>query len=150
MGEIIGIVQNYVLVCAFISWAIAQTIKCITDVVKNKKFDFNILVSSGGMPSSHSSTVCAVAAAAARSCGTRTVEFALAFVLAFIVMYDAAGVRRAAGEQAKLLNRITADISNGDTRYLDKNLKELIGHSPLQVVAGAVLGVIIPFLIPVF
>ena len=70
--------------------------------------------------------------------------------MAFIVMYDAAGVRRAAGEQAKVLNKIVHDISTGESRYLDKNLKELIGHTPLQVLAGAVLGILIGALIPVF
>ena len=107
-------------------------------------------MSSGGMPSSHSSTVCALVVASARVCGTNSVEFALAFILAFIVMYDAAGVRRAAGEQAKVLNRIAKELSEGDTRYLDKNLKELIGHTPLQVFMGALLGVVIPLIIPVF
>ena len=82
--------------------------------------------------------------------GTHSVTFALAFVMAFIVMYDAAGVRRAAGEQAKVLNKIVHDISTGESRYLDKNLKELIGHTPLQVLAGAVLGILIGALIPVF
>lgn len=84
-------------------------------------------MSSGGMPSSHSSTVCSMVVATGKLNGTHSVTFALAFVMAFIVMYDAAGVRRAAGEQAKVLNKIVHDISTGESRYLDKNLKELIG-----------------------
>ncbi len=150
MNYITGLLFNYVLVCAVAGWFTAQFIKCTRYIVKNKRFDFAILMSSGGMPSSHSSTVCAVVVATARVCGTSSAEFALAFILAFIVMYDAAGVRRAAGEQAKVLNRIAQDISEGDTKYLDKDLKEFIGHTPFQVVVGALLGIVIPLLIPVF
>ena len=150
MNYLTGLIANYVLICAVAGWFAAQFIKCTRYIVKNKRFDFAILMSSGGMPSSHSSTVCAVVVATARVCGTSSPEFALAFILAFIVMYDAAGVRRAAGEQAKVLNRIAQDISEGDTKYLDKDLKEFIGHTPFQVVVGALLGIVIPLLIPVF
>ncbi len=145
-----GFFTNYILVCAFIGWFGAQFIKCVRYVVKNRKFSFSVLVSSGGMPSSHSATVCAMVAAAAKLEGTRSTMFAVAFILAFIVMYDAAGVRRAAGEQAKVLNRIVEDIQNGDTKYIDKRLKELIGHTPLQVLMGALFGTVIPIIIPVF
>ena len=107
-------------------------------------------MSSGGMPSSHSATVCSMVVATAKLYGTKSVGFALAFVLAFIVMYDAAGVRRAAGEQAKVLNHIADDLSKGDTRYLEKHLKELIGHTPLQVLIGALFGILIPIFIPTF
>ncbi len=150
MSYIKDFFTNYMLVCAFIGWFGAQVIKCITYIIRNHSFNFAVLMSSGGMPSSHSATVCAMVIASARLYGTKSPYFALAFVLAFIVMYDAAGVRRAAGEQAKVLNRIVDDLSKGDTRYLDKNLKELIGHTPLQVIAGAVFGIIIPFCVPVF
>ena len=150
MDYITGLVTNYVLVCAIVGWFVAQFIKCTRYIVKNKRFDFAILMSSGGMPSSHSSTVCAMVTATARASGTGAPEFALALILAFIVMYDAAGVRRAAGEQAKVLNRIAQDISEGDTKYLDKDLKEFIGHTPFQVVVGGLLGIVIPLLIPVF
>ncbi len=150
MNYIIGLITNYVLVCAVAGWFAAQFIKCTRYIIKNKRFDFAILMSSGGMPSSHSATVCAVVTATAKICGTNSAEFALAFILAFIVMYDAAGVRRAAGEQAKVLNRIAQDISEGETKYLDKDLKEFIGHTPFQVVVGGLLGIVIPLLIPVF
>ena len=150
MDYIKGIFTNYVLICAIIGWFAAQAIKCVRYVVKNKRFDFAVLMSSGGMPSSHSATVSAVVVATAKLCGTGSPEFALAFILAFIVMYDAAGVRRAAGEQAKVLNRIADELSEGDTRYLDKDLKEFIGHTPFQVVVGALLGIAISVIIPVF
>ena len=150
MEYIRGIFTNYIFICAIIGWFLAQAIKCVRYIVRNKRFDFAVLMSSGGMPSSHSATVCAVVAAAAKLCGTGSPEFALAFILAFIVMYDAAGVRRAAGEQAKVLNRIADELSEGDTRYLDKNLKEFIGHTPFQVIVGALLGILIPLVIPAF
>lgn len=150
MDYVIGFFTNYVLVCAFIGWFGAQFIKCVTYVVRHHSFNFAVLMASGGMPSSHSATVSSLVVATARIYGTNSVGFALAFVLAFIVMYDAAGVRRAAGEQAKVLNRIVHDISTGETQYLDKNLKELIGHTPLQVIMGSLLGIVIPLFIPVF
>ena len=150
MEYIKGIFTNYIFICAVVGWFLAQAIKCVRYIVKNGKFDFAVLMSSGGMPSSHSATVCATVTAAAKLCGTASGEFALAFILAFIVMYDAAGVRRAAGEQAKVLNRIADELSEGDTRYLDKDLKEFIGHTPFQVVVGALLGILIAIVIPVF
>lgn len=150
MDYIKGIFTNYILICAVIGWFSAQAIKCVRYIVKNKRFDFAVLMSSGGMPSSHSATVSAVVVATAKLCGAGSPEFALAFILAFIVMYDAAGVRRAAGEQAKVLNRIAEELSEGDTRYLDKDLKEFIGHTPFQVIVGAVLGIVISVVIPVF
>lgn len=150
MTYIIDFFTNYLLVCAFTGWFSAQFIKCVIYIVKYRKFDFALIMSSGGMPSSHSATVCALVMASAKTCGMGSPEFALAFILAFIVMYDAAGVRRAAGEQAKVLNRIARELSDGDTRYLDKNLKELIGHTPLQVTMGALLGFVIPIIIPTF
>lgn len=150
MNQLIGFFTNYVLICALIGWFGAQFIKCAAFVIKNRKFSFAVIMASGGMPSSHSATVCSMVAATGKLGGTNTVQFALAFVLAFIVMYDAAGVRRAAGDQARVLNQIVHDISTGETRYLDKNLKELIGHTPLQVVVGAIFGVLIPLFIPVF
>lgn len=150
MDYITGIFTNYVFICAIVGWFFAQAVKCVLYTLKNRRFDFQVLMSSGGMPSSHSATVCAVVVAVAKVCGTSSAEFALAFILAFIVMYDAAGVRRAAGEQAKVLNRISDELSKGDTRYLDKDLKEFIGHTPVQVVAGALVGIAIAVLIPMF
>lgn len=145
-----GFFTNYILVCAFTGWFGAQFIKCVRYIIRNKRFSFAVIMSSGGMPSSHSATVCAMVAAIAKVEGTGSIMFAISFILAFIVMYDAAGVRRAAGEQARVLNRIVEDIQKGDTKYLDKRLKELIGHTPLQVTMGALFGILIPFVIPVF
>jgi len=145
-----GFFENYVLICALAAWLAAQVIKCVIFVLRHRRFDFQVLVSSGGMPSSHSATVCAMVTAVSRVCDVSSPEFAVAFILAFIVMYDACGVRRAAGEQAKVLNRIVKDVQKGETQYIDKKLKELIGHTPVQVIAGAMLGILIAVLVPMF
>lgn len=143
MRSFFDIFLNYSLVCAGISWVVAQVMKSFIWMIQNRKFSFVSLVASGGMPSSHSATVCALATSIGRLKGFTSPEFATAFILAFIVMYDAAGVRRAAGEQAKILNHIVDDLGRGDTEHMPKRLKELIGHTPLQVFAGAILGIMI-------
>jgi len=143
MNLFFNLLDNYCLIAAFVSWITAQVIKSTIWVIQNRHFSFFSLVSSGGMPSSHSSTVCALATSIGLVCGFDAPIFAIAFILAFIVMYDAAGVRRAAGEQAKILNRMMEDINSGNTELMPKRLKELVGHTPLQVFAGALLGIVI-------
>ncbi len=143
MNEFVLIFKNYPVVSAFIGWISAQIIKTVICIIRTKKFNFYTLIGSGGMPSSHSATVCALATSIGRANGFDSIEFALSFVLAFIVMYDAAGVRRSAGEQAKILNKIVEDLQVGKTEQMPKRLKELVGHTPVQVFAGAVLGVMI-------
>lgn len=147
MSALIKIFINYPLCCAVVSWIVAQVLKSVIWIIQKRRFSFISLVASGGMPSSHSATVCALATATGRLKGFDSVEFAISFILAFIVMYDAAGVRRSAGEQAKILNRMMEDIERGETENMPKRLKELIGHTPLQVFAGAVLGIMIAILI---
>ena len=104
------------------------------------------------MPSAHSATVCAMLVATGRYCGTGSTEFALALVVSVIVMYDAMGVRRETGEQAKLLNRMLSEWMEQESEHLpflgDKKLKEMVGHTPIQVLTGAVFGVTIGFLMP--
>jgi acid phosphatase family membrane protein YuiD len=147
MSALMKVFSNYPLWCAAVSWIIAQILKTVIWVIQKRRFSFISLVASGGMPSSHSATVCALATATGRLNGLDSVNFAISFILAFIVMYDAAGVRRSAGEQAKILNRIMEDIERGETENMPRRLKELIGHTPLQVFAGAVLGIMIAILI---
>lgn len=142
--------SNHMLMCAVIAYFAAQILKIFTTLWRDGKFSLAILVSSGGMPSSHSSTVVALAVSCARAYGVASPLFAICFILAAIVMYDATGVRRAAGEQAKLLNHIVTDLFSGDPNYSQKALKELIGHTPLQVVMGALLGLIIGLFMPSF
>lgn len=149
MSALMKIFTNYPLWCAAISWIVAQILKSVIWVIQKRRFSFISIVASGGMPSSHSATVCALATATGRLNGFDSVDFAISFILAFIVMYDAAGVRRSAGEQAKILNRIMEDIERGETENMPKRLKELIGHTPLQVFAGAVLGIMIGILIDI-
>ena len=143
MNNIIDMFTNYVLWCAALGWVTAQVLKVVITLILRRRFDLKLLFASGGMPSSHSATVCALATAIGKVRGFGSVEFALSFVFAFIVMYDASGVRRAAGEQAKVINKLVKSIEHGDKLEMQKELKELIGHTPLEVMAGAVLGVII-------
>ena len=131
------------LATAIISWFTAQLLKVIIFLIQNKKIDISRFVGSGGMPSSHSSTVTALATAIAFTDGTRSSTFAISVILAVIVMYDAAGVRRAAGQQAAILNKIIEDWGKASFSDTEKKLKELLGHTPKQVFAGALLGIFI-------
>ncbi len=147
MGPLRNIVYNYVLMTALISWFSAQVLKTIIYFIVNRKFDAQRLVGAGGMPSSHSALVCATAIAVARKVGLGSVEFAIAFILAMIVMYDATGVRRAAGEHAKELNKMRKYIDEDEED--SEPLKEFLGHTPFEVLGGALLGMITALLVPV-
>lgn len=136
------ITGNLILDLAGSAWFIAQVCKIIVNFVLNKKFDFHLLVSSGGMPSSHSAFVCALAAAIGRIEGVYSTYFALSAVLALVVMYDACNVRRAAGEQAKILNYIMDKWQEMTPSVVTQELKELLGHTPIQVLMGALLGIV--------
>lgn len=139
---------NPILVCSLISWFAAQFLKIIITLIREHKFNFVQLWASGGMPSSHTSTVCAMATSAGYITGTGSPLFAVATIVAVIVMYDAAGVRRAVGEQAKILNQVSENIMEGEEDDVPKKLKELVGHTPLQVFFGALLGIAIGILFP--
>ncbi len=137
---------NISLCSALVGWFLAQFIKIIITLLHEKTFKISALWSSGGMPSSHSALVSSLATSIAYTEGIGSVAFAVAAILAFIVMYDAAGVRRAVGEQAKILNKINAEK---EEYTFEKVLKELIGHTPLQVFFGGVLGIAVGILVPV-
>lgn len=145
MDEFLKLFENYILWTALLSWAVAQVLKVLVYIVKNRRFSFERVVGAGGMPSSHSATVCGLTAAVGRVCGLNSPLFAIAFILACVVMYDATGVRRAAGEQARVLNQLL----EGQQTDPQKALKEFLGHTPLEVVSGAVLGIALAFLIPI-
>ncbi len=130
-------------VTALIAWFIAQVIKVVIVLVTERKFDFGRFVGSGGMPSSHSAFVTGLSIAIGITNGFASEIFAVSAVLALVVMYDAAGVRRQAGEHAKLLNEIINEWSHQNFQNAEVQLKELLGHTPLQVVAGALLGLVI-------
>ena len=134
-------------------WAVAQILKTLITLALTRSFDPERLFGSGGMPSSHSSTVCALTTAVVMQYGAASFEFAISAVLAIIVMYDAAGVRRETGTQAVVLNRFMDMFAHldspDDPQFTQEKLKELVGHTPLQVFAGAVLGIVLAiFLYP--
>ncbi|MDO4438957.1 MAG: divergent PAP2 family protein [Eubacteriales bacterium] len=142
------IISNQVLVSAALAWLVAQVLKTIIDFKVYKSFNPERLVGSGGMPSSHSSTVCALTTSAFMEYGAGSFEFAICFVLAMIVMYDAMGVRLETGKQAVVLNALLRENPfewKGD--ILDEKLKEFVGHTPLQVFAGAILGIVMALVI---
>jgi len=137
-----GIFENHILWISISSWFIAQLLKIMINLATSRKFDFKLIVSSGGMPSSHSSFVTAMSVSVGERLGYDSTLFAVCVVLSLVVMYDAAGVRRAAGQQAALLNKIMDEFM-ANTLNLEKRLKELLGHTPVEVAAGAVLGIVI-------
>ena len=142
MENFFEIFQNRVLLTSVASYFIAQVLKIIIILFKEKRLDWRLIFASGGMPSSHSSTVMALWVMCGLCTGWTSVETAISFVFAVIVMYDATGVRRAAGEQAKVLNEIV-EIIEHRRMISGEKLKELVGHTPLQVVAGGILGLTI-------
>ena len=142
MTFLADLISNKTLMAACIAWLLAQLIKTVIDLVLYGSFNPERMVGSGGMPSSHSSAVCALATTSVLQYGVASFQFSVTFILAMVVMYDAAGVRRETGKQAVVLNRLLRDTPLPWTEdILDQNLKELVGHTPLQVSAGAVLGV---------
>lgn len=147
MQDFGDIIYNRVLLAALTASLVAQILKLGIGYAKERKVDPRVLVTTGGMPSSHSALVAALAMGVGQSNGWDTVEFAIALVFAFIVMYDAAGVRQAAGKQARVLNQIVDEFFQEDHEFNGDRLKELLGHTPLQVVAGSVLGIAISWLI---
>lgn len=142
------ILENEMLVSAVIGWTVAQILKTIIDFGLNRNLSLERLVGSGGMPSSHSATVSALTFAAALIRGIESTEFAVCFVLSSVVMYDAIGVRQETGKQSKLLNLIMEqDLFHLSNEQFQQKLKEFVGHTPLQVLAGAVLGIFIAIFI---
>ena len=129
------------LVTTIIAWFIAQVLKVILVFIKKKKLDFRRLIGSGGMPSSHASFVVSLAASVGLKEGFSSTMFAISVVVALVVMYDAAGVRRAAGQQAKILNMLVDEWGKNNFENTEKKLKELLGHTPTEVFAGALLGI---------
>lgn len=136
------IVKNKVLMTSLIAWVIAQSIKVALGVIREKRFNFKWFIGTGGMPSSHVSGMMALASSVGFVCGFSSYQFAIAFVLALIVMFDAQGVRRSSGRQAIILNKMLEDI-HWKKKIEEKRLKEFLGHTPIEVFAGAVIGILI-------
>ena len=140
------ITGNVIINATVLAWFIAQAIKVLLILLETKRMDFSRFVGSGGMPSSHASTMAALVTMIVRIYGFNSPFFAISFTMAMIVMYDAAGVRRAAGKQATVLNKMIENISPSDPEFWDIKLKELIGHTLFQVFIGAILGFAIAML----
>ena len=136
---------KYIIVPFFV-WFGIQLFKFIYDLVKSKKFNFKRLMQAGGMPSSHSGVVVSLTTMIGKNDGINSPLFAVALIFSFIVMYDAAGVRRAAGKQAKLLNKIV-ETPGLTSLQVSERLVEVLGHTPVQVIVGAAIGVIVGLLV---
>lgn len=138
---------NRIADVVFIAWFIAQFYKLLSCVVIERRIDIRRMWGTGGMPSSHSSTVTSLAASVAIVEGEKSTLFAIALIFSGVVMYDAAGIRRAAGKQAGVLNKIVERLAHKiEEKIHDETLKELLGHTPFEVLIGALLGIVVAFL----
>ena len=142
MDFLLQIITNKILIVGIVSWFLAQVFKCISNLILTKKFSIERLFGDGGMPSGHSATVVSVAVATGLYEGFDSAVFAIAMILAIVVMHDAMNVRYQAGKQAELLNRIvqTPGLSKVE---VSERLVEALGHTPIQVIVGAVIGIIV-------
>lgn len=147
MQDFGDIINNQVLLVSLVASLIAQSLKIFIDLIQNGKINFRVLVETGGMPSSHSASVTTLATCVGQVKGWDSTEFAIATIFAIIVMYDAAGVRQAAGKQAKVLNQIVDEMFQEHPEFNEDRLKELLGHTPVQVIVGSILGVGIAWLL---
>ena len=144
MSVINQLLGNKILVSAFCGWFVAQVLKTILYIIVNKEFNPERLMGDGGMPSSHSATVMAVVTTSYALYGPSSFEFAIAGVLALIVMHDATGVRRETGIQAKVINNMMDWFLQLDSDIpVEEKLKEFVGHTPMQVLFGAIIGIIV-------
>ena len=143
------ILQNQILICGCLGWGIAQILKTIIYAGINKKIDWKRLFGDGGMPSGHSATVTAMAVRSFLIYGAGSFEFAVTFMLAIIVMHDAMGVRQETGKQAKIIKDLASFMESLGRDITDEEkLKEFVGHTPLQVTAGAIIGALVSLLLP--
>jgi acid phosphatase family membrane protein YuiD len=141
------IITNKVLIIPICSWSIAQLLKVVVVLLQKKQLNLSYLVSSGGMPSSHSAFVSALATSVALIEGLGSVAFGISTIFALVVIYDAAGVRRSVAQQSIVLNRIMAEIrSRRPLIELGRDLKELVGHTQMQVVVGVLLGIAVAWI----
>jgi len=137
------ILSNRVIQAAALAWAIAQGLKVILTLILSGKFDGSRMLGSGGMPSSHSAMTCAMLMVIGFREGFSSSIFALAFCFSGVVMYDAAGVRRSTGKNAAVINHLIEGLAGNGFEFNEERLKELVGHTPIQVMAGALLGALV-------
>ena len=145
MSELQKLINNKYIYIPLMVWFGIQVFKVIYDLIKTKKFNFKRIMGAGGMPSSHSAVVTSLATLIARSEGLDSSMFAISAIFAMVVMYDAAGVRRAGGKQARLLNKIVETPGLSGVQVQEK-LVEVLGHTPLQLIVGAIIGIIVGLL----
>ena len=143
------LISNKILISGLVGWATAQILKTIIFLIVNKKLNLERLFGDGGMPSGHSATVSAVALSVGLECGFNSALFAVATIIAIVVMHDAMGVRLETGKQAKYINEITELIErlSGTELSNEEKLKEFVGHTPFQVVMGGILGIVVAILL---
>lgn len=139
------VLKNHILMTALLAWFTAQTLKVTIGIIKQRQFDFRWFIGPGGMPSSHAAGAAALASSAGLNYGFNSAVFALAATFAIVVMFDAQGVRRATGKQAQILNKLMEDIY-WRGKIKEDRLRELIGHTPIEVLIGMLLGILIAFL----
>jgi acid phosphatase family membrane protein YuiD len=141
-----SVLENRILLAAFAGWLVAQTTKLAIELVRTRRLSLRYLISPGGMPSAHSALVTALSTAVAREAGLDSPVFAVSVVFASIVMYDAAGVRQAVSIQARILNRMLDELFKQHA-FSERRLRELLGHTRLEVFVGLVLGLIVGLLV---
>lgn len=145
-NSLLVLFQKKVFISALLGWLVAQSIKIIINSVKEKRFDFKWVIGTGGMPSAHSAGVMALATAVGIQEGFNSTIFIVILIVALVIAFDAQGVRRATGRQAEILNKILDDIY-WRRKIQEDRLKELIGHTPFEVIVGSVVGIVIAILI---
>ncbi|MBP3655327.1 MAG: divergent PAP2 family protein [Clostridia bacterium] len=147
MRILVEVFTNRAILAAGAAWAAAQLLKVFLTLVVSRRLDISRMVGSGGMPSSHSAMVCALVTAIGYREGFTSSLFALAFGFACVVMYDAAGVRRSTGKNAAVINHLLDGLVGNGFTFNEERLQELVGHTPIQVCAGALLGILVGTLI---
>jgi len=137
-----SIFHNYVLIAALVAWVIAQALKVPIEYLQTRRWNWALLIQPGGMPSSHSALIVAITHGIGLSVGFGTPLFALAFAISMIVIYDATGIRRQAGKHAELINAMINDLAAGNP-LKEEQLREVLGHTPLEALGGIVLGLVV-------
>jgi acid phosphatase family membrane protein YuiD len=147
MGDFATIFDNQVLLVSIFACLAAQGLKVVIELIRNRKINLRYLVTTGGMPSAHSALVGGLATAVGQTAGWSSTEFAIACLFAVIVMYDAAGIRQAAGKQARIINQMLEDFLQNGKNFDEEKLIELLGHTPFQVFVGLALGIVISLVV---
>lgn len=141
-GFFLALSKNQIFLITLLAWLIAQSIKVTVGVIREKRFNFRWFTGTGGMPSSHAAGVTALATSVGLGYGFNSGLFAVTAIFALIIMFDAQGVRRHTGQQAEILNKIIEDIYFKRV-FKEERLRELLGHTPVEVFIGAILGILL-------